>query len=95
MTTAHDTAKRDRLEARIPHALKQRLERAAALEGTRVSEFVTRHLFEAVDKVIQDHEMMMLTEADTARFVEAVLNPPAPNRALSDAAERSRRLTGE
>jgi len=95
MTTTPKAPKSDRLEARIPHALKQRLERAAALEGTRISEFVTRHLFEATDKVIQTHEMMTLTEEDTARFVEAILNPPAPNKALLNAAERSRQLLGE
>ena len=95
MTTTPNAPKSDRLEARIPHSLKERLERAAAIEGTRLSEFVTRHLFEATDKVIQTHGMMTLTEEDTARFVEAVLNPPAPNQALLNAAERSRQLVGE
>ncbi len=95
MATTRDNPKTDRLEARIPHVLKQRLERAAALEGTRISEFVTRHLFEATEKVIQTHEMMNLTEADTARFVDAVLNPPDPNVALRKAAERSREVLGE
>jgi uncharacterized protein (DUF1778 family) len=95
MTSPQKTSKTDRLEARIPHGLKQRLERAAALEGTRVSEFVTRHLYEATDNVIQTHEMMVLTEEDTARFVEAVLNPPAPSQALLKAAERSRQLVGD
>lgn len=95
MATGQKAPKSERLEARIPYVLKQRLERAAALEGTRVSEFVTRHLFEATEKVIQTHEMMILTEEDTALFVEAVLNPPAPNQALRDAAERHRRLVGE
>jgi len=95
MATARDNPKTDRLEARIPHVLKERLERAAALEGTRISEFVTRHLFEATEHVIQTHEMMTLTEADTARFVDAVLNPPEPNQALRKAAERSRQVLGE
>lgn len=94
MTSAHNTPKRDRLEARIPHVLKLRLERAAALEGVGVSEFVTSHLLEATDKVIHAHEMMMLTDADTARFVEAMLNPPALGQALLNAAERWRRLSG-
>jgi uncharacterized protein (DUF1778 family) len=95
MTTTSKTPKRDRLEARIPHVLKQRLERAAALEGLRLSEFVTLHLAEAADNAIQTHEMMTLTEEDTALFIQAVLNPPAPNQALLDAAERSRQLVGE
>jgi len=95
MSTTPKAPKSDRLEARIPHALKERLERAAAIEGTRLSEFVTRHLFEAADKVIQTHEMMTLSEEDTVRFVEAVPNPPTPSQALLKAAERSRRLVGE
>jgi uncharacterized protein (DUF1778 family) len=95
MTATSKAPKRDRLEARIPHVLKQRIERAAALEGLRLSEFVTLHLAEAADNVIQTHDMMTLTEEDTALFVQAILNPAAPNQALLDAAERSRQLTGE
>jgi uncharacterized protein (DUF1778 family) len=95
MSAARKTPKSDRLEARIPHVLKQRLERAAALEGTRISEFVTRHLFEATEKVIQTHEMMTLTEEDTKLFVEAVLNPSEPNETLRKAAKRSRETVGE
>lgn len=95
MAASQKAPKTDRLEARIPHVLKQRLERAAALEGTRISEFVTRHLFEATDNVIRTHEMMTLTEEDTARFVEALLNPPAPGQALLKAAERTRELVGD
>jgi uncharacterized protein (DUF1778 family) len=94
MNSTSKSPKRDRLEALMPHLLKQRLERAAALEGLRLSEFVTLHLAEAADNAIQMHEMMTLTEEDTVLFVQSVLNPPEPNQALLDAAERSRQLTG-
>ena len=45
--------------------------------------------------VVDHAEGLDLAPLNTARFVEAVLNPSAPNQALLNAAERSRQLVGE
>ncbi|MBX6341156.1 MAG: DUF1778 domain-containing protein, partial [Thermomicrobiaceae bacterium] len=90
MGSAWGTAKDSRLVARIPRRLKERIERAAALEGTTVTDFVIRHLASAANDTIRRHELMELTERDSLRFARAVLDPPDPNQALQDADRRYR-----
>ena len=81
-------AKRERLEARVSQEQKDLLVRAATLAGCSLTEFMVRTLQEAAERVIQDHQTITLTPRDSAAFVDALLNPPAPNDALRSAAER-------
>lgn len=87
--------RRERLEARITPELKTLLYRAAALEGRSVTDFVIASVQQAATEAIHRHEVMTLSAADSARFVEAILNPEPPNDALRDAARSYRELIGE
>ncbi len=90
----HRQTKQERLEARIPPAQKRLLERAANLRGTSLTDFVLASAQEAATKTIKDFEMLSLCDEAREVFVNALKNPPAPNKALRTAAARYRKDAG-
>jgi len=92
---AAPTVKAARLEARITREQKRSIERAARIRGTSVSDFVIRSAQEAATRAIRETEMLVLTERSRRVFVNALLNPPAPNARARAAAKRYRREMGE
>jgi uncharacterized protein (DUF1778 family) len=86
--------KKERLEARVTPAQKRLIERAAALRGTSVTEFVMASAQEAATTTIKDFEVLHLRDQAREVFINAVLNPPAPNDAARAAAERYRKHMG-
>jgi uncharacterized protein (DUF1778 family) len=86
--------KEERLEARITPAQKRLIERAAALRGTSVTEFVVASAQEAATSTIKDFDILHLRDQAREVFIDAVLNPPAPNDAARAAAERYKRNMG-
>jgi uncharacterized protein (DUF1778 family) len=80
------STKLERLEARLTADQKALLQRAADLEGTSLTDFVIRSAQRAAETAIQTHESIFLTARESRAFVEALLNPPAPNAALRAAA---------
>ena len=83
-----------RLEARISAEQKARLQRAAALSGRTLSEFVVASAQEAATRVIQAHEGIRLGRAEQVAFVNALLKPPAASARLRRAAAAYRKQTG-
>ena len=77
--------KRDRMHLRLDAASKRRLERAASYANKSVSEFVLANAIEAAEKIIGEHERMVVSDRDRDVFFEAILNPSEPNKALRDA----------
>ncbi len=75
-TLQNDSRRSDRLVARITPEDKSLLNRAAALEGSTVASFVVSHLRDAAQEVIRRHDSIQLNEAESRRFVEALLIPP-------------------
>jgi uncharacterized protein (DUF1778 family) len=86
--------KEERLEARITPAQKRLIERAAALRGTSVTEFVVVSAQQAAINAIKDFEVLSLRDEAREVFINAILNPPAPNEAARIAAERYRKDLG-
>jgi uncharacterized protein (DUF1778 family) len=80
--------KLQRIEARIRPDQKSRIERAASIRGTSVSDFIVQHAERAALKTIEEHEAWVLTGADREVFVEALLNPGVPSPRLRAAAKR-------
>ena len=87
--------RRERLEARISAEQKALLQRAAALEGRSITDFVVSSVQAAAAETIRRHEVLALTARDSAAFVEALLNPRAPNERLREAARRHQAVVGE
>lgn len=83
-----------RLEARVSAAQKSLLQRAAALSGRTLSEFVVASAQDAANKVIQDHAAIELSRSEQIAFVTALLDPPKPSARLRLAAAAYRQQMG-
>ncbi len=81
-----------RLEARVSGATKALFQKAAAIQGRSVTDFVVQSAVEAAKRTVQENEFMHLTQRDRVAFVEALLSAPAPNARLKKAAQRHVRL---
>ena len=82
-----DTTRGARLEARVSSAQKALFQRAAQLSGRTISDFVVASAQEAATKLIQAHEHIVLSRAEQAAFVQALLEAPAPSARLRRAAK--------
>jgi uncharacterized protein (DUF1778 family) len=82
--------KKDRLELRIATSAKALIQRAMAVSGLTAGDLA----YEGARRVLDEHERMMLTGADRAAFLEAILNPPPPTEKLIAALRRHRDLAG-
>ena len=91
---ATDKSRGARLEARISVEQKTVLQRAAALSGRTLSEFVVASAQDAASRVIQEHETIRLSRAEQIAFVSALLKPPAANARLRQAAAAYRKQVG-
>jgi len=92
MSVAMAPIKRERLEARVTPEQKALLQRAAALEGRSITDFLTDSAQVAAYETIRRHEVISLTARDSATFVAALMEPAAPNDQLRTAAQRHRSL---
>jgi uncharacterized protein (DUF1778 family) len=87
-TQAKDTVKRERLEARVSAEQKALLQRAADLQGRTLSDFIIGSAQQAAEEIIREHTVITLAAQDSRAFIEAILNPAAPNERLRAAAAR-------
>ncbi len=76
-----------RMSLRIRPDEKALLARAVALDRTDLTDFVLRHALSAARNVIQKADHLQLSERDSLRVLDALENPPAPNRKLIAAAK--------
>ncbi len=81
----NQSTKAERIEARVSPELKKRLQYAADLQGSSLSEFLLRSTEKAANEVISERQIMKLTTEDSRKFVNAIFNPPAPNSKLKGA----------
>lgn len=83
-----------RLEARVSGDQKNLFQRAAALSGRTLSEFVIDSTQEAAARIIQEHEIIRLSREEQVAFVSALLAPSEPGPRLRRAVEAYRQKTG-
>jgi uncharacterized protein (DUF1778 family) len=75
--------KEERFELRLSPADKQLLARAQEIAGDKtLSGFASRILREQARKVVAEHTVLHLSEADFLHFCEMLANPPEPNAHL-------------
>jgi uncharacterized protein (DUF1778 family) len=77
-----------RFGARLKPEAKELLERAAALTGRSLTDFVLTSAEEAALRTIREHELVRLTARDSKAFVAALLENTKPNKRLRKAAVR-------
>ncbi|AFZ56387.1 DUF1778 domain-containing protein [Anabaena cylindrica FACHB-243] len=85
-TEQSQTAKKERLEARLTSEQKELLQRAAEIEGTTLTDFVVRSAQAQARRVIEEHTRIKLSLEDSQAFVASLLNPPEPNQRMMKAA---------
>lgn len=73
---------------------KNLIERAAALDGRTVTDFVLTSVQDAARRIIAEHQQLELSMRDSEAFVGALLNPKPVNERLRDTICRYRELTG-
>jgi uncharacterized protein (DUF1778 family) len=83
----------ERLEARVTPEEKQLLMRAAELSGRSFTDFLVATLHEAARRIVHEHDVILLSAADSSEFMEALLNPPEPSETLLRAAYRYKEMS--
>jgi uncharacterized protein (DUF1778 family) len=81
----------ERLEARVPLAIKELIGRAASLEGQTLTDYVIATLQKNAAEVVREHEILRLSVRDSEAFASAMLDVPKPNRKLRQAFARHRK----
>jgi uncharacterized protein (DUF1778 family) len=84
-----------RLELRVSRHEKDAIERAAALSGSSVTDFVRSSMLVASERAVRAHEVLTLTSEGAAAFAEAITNPPEPNENLRSLAREAREIPGQ
>jgi uncharacterized protein (DUF1778 family) len=81
-----------RIEARLSPEVLAIVKRAAELQGRSVSDFVVSAAQEAAMRTIDENTLIRLSAEEQTRFVELLLNPPAPPASLKRAKAAHKRL---
>lgn len=83
-----------RLETRVTAEQKNLIERAAALQGRSLTDFVLTSVQDAARRAIEEHHQLELSVRDSEAFVNALLNPKPVNDRLRETVRRYREATG-
>jgi len=82
----------DRITARIPHANRIIIERAAAVYGATVNQFIVQTALDRAGEILEREEMLRLSEKDARTFLSALENPSEPSQKLIDALKEHSQL---
>jgi uncharacterized protein (DUF1778 family) len=89
VTTTQLLRQRDqRLEARVTLGQKELIERAAQVQGRTVTDFMITSLQDAARKALEETTIWKLSQDQQKIFVQALMDPPSPNRKLGAAYRR-------
>jgi len=86
-------ARSARLEARITAEQKALFQRAAALAGRSLTDFVVSSVQEIAARLVREEQVMTLSDRDRKAFVAALLKPTGPGPRLRKAARHYNRVT--
>ena len=93
MSTKEINKKNARFDTRLSREQKEYFEKASRIGGYRsLTDFVVVAVQEKAHQIISEKEQILASERDSELFFDALLNPKAPNKALSDAAEEFKAL---
>ena len=77
-----NTARNERINLRLSATAKQRIQRAASVEGKTVSAFIVSSALDRAEKAMERYEIVTLVREDAIRFFRALENPTSPNDRL-------------
>jgi uncharacterized protein (DUF1778 family) len=82
----------ERITARLPRSTRSIIERAAAIYGASINQFIVQAAVERANEVLQSMETVKLSSRDAQVFMDALANPPKPNKKLIEAMRAHDRL---
>jgi uncharacterized protein (DUF1778 family) len=74
----------ERINLRASVEAKKIIEQAAQLIGTNLSAFMLNQSYEAAIRIINQHQVWVLANADRDALLNALENPREPSQALRD-----------
>ena len=90
--TLSKQASDDRITARLPRAKRVIIERAAAVYGATVNQFIVQTALDRAGEILEREELLRLSERDAKTFLAALENPPEPSQKLINALKAHSRL---
>jgi uncharacterized protein (DUF1778 family) len=92
MSTNHHV--KGRITARVPLNVQETIQRAAELTGVPVNAYIVQVVHQHAQEVIDRHEMknIVLSERDSAWFLEQLAKPRSPNAKLKRALGKYREI---
>ena len=88
MPGSTDSKRNQRIALRTTRIVKRAIERAAALNGQSLTDFVVTKAYESALETLERHDRMVLSGGDRDAFIDALIDPPAPSARLKAAARR-------
>ena len=82
----------ERITARLPHSTRSIIERAAAIYGASINQFIVQAAVERANEVLRSTGVVKLSSRDAQHFMDTLANPPKPNKKLLDAVHAHDRL---
>ena len=79
--------KQDRIALRASQAERQHLLEAATFTGMTLSGFLRQEALEKADNALKNRDVITLSDRDRDIFLDALENPPKPNKYLHQAFE--------
>lgn len=84
--------KQERIHLRLSTVAKKKIERAAAISGSTVTDFVIATVSKVADQVIEEQERLLLSDRDRDAFLAALASPAEPSEKLKSAFQSYKRL---
>lgn len=84
-TTAKKVLSDDRIVSRVPHSNRTIIEKAAAVYGATINQFMIQAALDRANQILAQEEQLRLSERDARLFLDALDNPPTPVDALVEA----------
>jgi uncharacterized protein (DUF1778 family) len=81
-----------RITARVSQSTRSLIDRAAALYGASINQFIVQAAVARANEVLRCMETVRLSSRDARFFMDALAKPPQPNNKLIDAVSAHNRL---
>ncbi|MBJ6727339.1 type II toxin-antitoxin system TacA family antitoxin [Geomesophilobacter sediminis] len=82
----------ERITARLPRSTRLIIERAAAIYGASINQFLVQAAVERANEVLRSMEAVKLSAVDAQAFMDALAHPPEPNQELLKAVDTHGRI---
>ncbi len=74
----------ERVSARIPHNVYEKLIEAAETIGATLNQFLVQSALEKADRILENERVIKMSKRDAKVFFDALEDPPPVNKKLLD-----------